>query len=1082
MPLQTSTGRKVRKWSHIRGADPSRTPSSKETEQDGPFRHEISSSSRKMRGRSAQVHDHAQRHEDRTVLHYRRNQPGRKAKVHQSIEHDSVSLETSDGSFCDLDSTSIYSPTAHDNDFEPSPRDWLAQAHGENQRASDQGCELLEPRAPSEASLSLDGNRTSSMDRAKRELTVAMEEASHQADSLQEKDKRLDDGLVGRASDSSREGEITSLRRLVAEMAKIVMEICKMELNAVSPQEAPQEGDTLVERANQAVEDFRAAAAPGANGPSALASRRRIDEPIPAPRLRDSPGEHFRHSFGRRQHRSATMPPSASQWFGPSMDRASRQLTGTSHGVGNGDDQYNSPRPAKHERRDGQQCADESRHSGSTPATGGSTRSHDDPSALNPQCSPSLFLSGPVSPDEQGRSPSQFLVPQSAEAVEGRQVQGKTTSIIPPENPAQSATPSKRRQRSRQASTISPCQRSSKRNGHVQFEGLQSKQHVAPTNARDRATQPTVSHTTPVPTISIDQTDMNLLVPHSNVPDMPANIRNPMAPSVVNAASLSTAAPSRGIHLASVNAHSSIAGAETLEKGSLGNSTGGSPSVETSSSCSKRRAVSIAGLGGILDHGRAKKAKTDGQERSCGNGRVGNSQAKRVQHKQGGRCSMMLDSSMTFGKGVDLNTVETSPVSKPGNDGQKVETSREDSELPDLATTTQQYPASRKDMGSQRYAGSQRSATEAPARDQEPQDVSAGNRLCNTTNPGPTVMARKYLEDLADPISFLGRFRCPQSGTRREWIVATMSETLVIRGSPIPTMEFSPTRIRILRPRVKAAAEFMVHCEQVEACSGHSNVTREACREALRAEQSNIRKAKPKGAHDASGSAIGEGISFPKTFLANDEGENQVPSAQLDRSNFRDGSMVPPPIWYGKEQEERRRESESREEKRREFRIPPGYPWSSPPAVSSDQIDQLFQDQDHSNQASSEHSTRPREGSAAAHTSSQCKDKSSSLPTPIGLATPAGSSPNVGASHGLQSTCLDESRSPCTSQLKPCSRKDCPKTPETDVAEEPVTSVAASKSKTEAKRKEKKKLKGSETLHSEGNPASIPSLNPELGA
>ncbi|KAL8806186.1 MAG: hypothetical protein Q9182_001461 [Xanthomendoza sp. 2 TL-2023] len=165
--------------------------------------------------------------------------------------------------------------------------------------------------------------------------------------------------------------------------------------------------------------------------------------------------------------------------------------------------------------------------------------------------------------------------------------------------------------------------------------------------------------------------------------------------------------------------------------------------------------------------------------------------------------------------------------------------------------------------------------------------------------------------------------------------------------------------------------------------------------------------------------------------------------------------MVPPSIWYGNEQEE----------KRREFRIPPGYPWSSPPAVTSDQIDQLFDDHDHPNRAPSEHLTRPGEGSAAAHPSSEYKDKSSPFSISVGLATPADSSPNPGGSHGLQTTSFDGCRIASTSRPKSCSRTDCPRTPETDVAEEPVTPMATSKSKTKAKSREKKRSKGPETSH-----------------
>ncbi|KAL8806187.1 MAG: hypothetical protein Q9182_001462 [Xanthomendoza sp. 2 TL-2023] len=800
-----------------------------------------------------------------------------------------------------------------------------------------------------------------------------MEEASQQADSLQEKDGRGHDGFVVRVPDSSREGEIASLRRLVAEMAKIVMEICKLELNAVSPKQAQPEGNTLVERANQAVEDFRAAATSGANGLSALASRRRLNKPIRTARLRDSLRDQFEHSAGRRQYRSATMPPSASQWFGLSVDRASRQLTGTSHGVGNEDGQYDGVRRAKQERRDRQQVTNNSRYGSSTPATGGSTRLRNDPFAPSPKRSQSLFLSGPVSPDEQGRSPSQALVPKSAKAVEERQGERITYSIILPKNPAQSVTPSEHRERSRQASTISPCQRSIKHNGHVQVKGLQSKQHVGCATARDRSRQPTISHTALVPTIPIDRTNMHKQMSLSGVPNMPASTRNFMAPSIVSAASLSSAAPSRGVHSISVNAHSGVAGqAEALEKGSPGGITGGSTSVEPGNSCSKRRANSIAGESYIPDHGRAKQPKLGGQGRSCGKDRFGSSHAKEVQHIQGRQCSMMLDSGMTSGKGLDLSTMVTSPVSKSGNYGRKVETSREDSELPDLATIIQQFPASLKHAGSQRYAGNQGSEMQAPARDQEPQDASAGSRLYNTTNPGPTgtwsplrkrrhsnntstnkwpatersgnateppskrarqgtfpnennscnpSFSRPTCYDSASrqthPAASLAPPRYPSSWKRylshtkgfssgqtfassgtarprngpqiprgprrsncisgafptfRKWNSQSMDRGNNVRklrqpwefhpdnrvvSNPVPKLkpQRSSCRCSCLpdyfyddtneKPSLSTwpgcKEEFLVHCEQVEACSGHSNVMREACREALRAEQSSMR-------------------------------------------------------------------------------------------------------------------------------------------------------------------------------------------------------------------------------------------------
>ncbi|KAL8678409.1 MAG: hypothetical protein Q9224_007119 [Gallowayella concinna] len=154
--------------------------------------------------------------------------------------------------------------------------------------------------------------------------------------------------------------------------------------------------------------------------------------------------------------------------------------------------------------------------------------------------------------------------------------------------------------------------------------------------------------------------------------------------------------------------------------------------------------------------------------------------------------------------------------------------------------------------------------------------------------------------------------------------------------------------------------------------------------------------------------------------------------------------------------------------------MPPGFPWPSPTPVTFDQIDQMFEDQDHSNRASPEVSKWPREGEMAANSSNRSIDKSSHIATPSQLPTPADSSPHLGASDGLpQPACSDGVRSSSTAW----SRTDRRRTPEADFAENPVTPVSSSsvsktktKSKDKTKSKEKTKSKRPKTSHTVRSP------------
>ncbi|KAL8692222.1 MAG: hypothetical protein Q9224_004003, partial [Gallowayella concinna] len=615
---------------------------------------------------NGQLKTDAQNRENGAIVQYRRIQPSRDAKVYYSIEHTVSPGETT--RIIDQNGTNTNMTVS---DFELSPRDRLAQARRGKRRANDHGSELSKTRAASEASSSLDDDRTSSMDHLKRELTVAFDEASRRVDLVQDRKSFDNDGLVSSASISAGDEDKAILRQLVVELEKLQTKFGRMEV-------ARQKSDTLVERVNQALDQFQAASAPGAQGSSALASSHRIDDAVPAPRPRILVNGCSDRSDGRWLDRAATMPPCARQWFGPSMDRADPQPTSTSRAVGTGDDRYDSPHSIEHGRRDGQQFADQSWYDDSALSTGESTRLHDDPSPPNLQSSPSLFLPEPESPDGQSRFPLQSFVSHSTRPVEGYRERDTTCSTTHTQDPVQSATSSSKKRQRRQRSKIW--------NEHPQG--------------------PTTSLSFAVASRSV----------HPNTPHE------------------TTATP---------DADPTIAGhADTLDKASLENSTGGPPSVEPSSGWGKQRAKSKTRESELPHQGLWKEVNSGGQpaaKGSCGNDwRVAGSQAKEgtlisrdgVQHTQGRQCGMMMDSSQTSGGGAEVNFMDTS---QPGNYG-----AREDSEFPDVADIMNQFPSLRKHAGSQGCAGNQGSETEAPPRDQEPQNAGAETGLYGTTNAGPT--------------------------------------------------------------------------------------------------------------------------------------------------------------------------------------------------------------------------------------------------------------------------------------------------------------------------------------------------------